>query len=998
MPGTRAWHQRRFASLVALSLACVAQAALGQGAPPATSAIHLSQIGFLPTAPKTAIVVGATSSTFAVVGARGDTVLRGTLSAPRSWALSGEENVRRADFTRLTTPGRYRLVVPGAGAPAPFDIGTVHLHSLARATLKGFYFQRSGVPIDARYAGKWARAEGHPDTAVLVHPSAATAARPAGTKIAAPFGWYDAGDYNKYVVNSGISTYTLLLLAEQFREYASVLRTDVPESGNALPDVLDEALFNVRWMRRMQDPADGGVYHKLTNAEFDAFEPPSVATAPRYVVQKSTAATLDFAAVMAQAARVVRRYPRVLPGLADSLSAAALAAWRWARQHPDSLYDQNRLNATTTPHVNTGAYGDRSIDDERRWAAAELYLTTRQDSFLVAVPPLPEMQFATVPTWNDVGTLALVSLAEHRRELPASVDGAAIVQRLVELARSLRAAGDSSAYGVAMGARRDFVWGSNAVAANQGLVLVQAYRLTGDTTFLRAALGNLDYVMGRNPTGYSFVTGIGTKTPMFPHHRLSGSDTVAAPVPGLLVGGPNPGQQDRCQGYPSSLPALSYVDAQCAYAANEVAINWNAPIAYLSAAIDASYGARRTARDVSDRSRGVAAPREEARPYVVVVSLDAFRWDYLAKYRPASLERLARSGIVAKGLIPPFPSKTFPSHYTIATGLYPGHHGITSNTFYDPALDRWFRVKDTSSHDGQWYGGVPIWVAAQREGVRSSVYFWPGSEGAIAGERPTYWSSYHASVPDSQRIDESIARLRLPGAERPHLVMIYLTDVDDTTHRYGPDTPHTAHAVASIDRALTRLLDSLHALPQRDSVNIVVLSDHGMYDATQSRMIALRPVLAAAGIDTTRVEMGDNGPVMSLWFQGDTALARRALAALAQQPHARAYARGQTPARWHLDANARAGDVLVVGELGYLLAKSAGDRVLDPGNHGWDPVSPPMHGLFVAAGPQIRARGTIPELESVHVFPFLAALLGLQDAPAVDGRLDVLAPYLRVAR
>jgi endoglucanase len=988
---------QRAATLAALALACVAPIAAGQGTAP--GAIHLSQIGFLPTAPKTAIVVGASGSTFAIVAARGDTVLRGTLSASRRWVLSGEESVRRADFTRLTRPGRYRLVVPGAGAPAAFDVGTVQLRALARATLKAFYFQRSGVPIDARYAGRWARAEGHPDTAVLVHPSAATAARPAGTKLSAPFGWYDAGDYNKYVVNSGISTYTLLLLAEQYPEYATALHTDIPESGNTLPDALDEALFNVRWMRAMQDPADGGVYHKLTNAEFDAFEPPSVATQPRYVVQKSTAAALDFAAVMAQASRVVRRYPRELPGLADSLRDEALAAWRWARQHPDSMYDQNRLNAATTPRVTTGAYGDRSVDDERRWAAAELYLTTRQDSFLVAAPPLAPTQVATVPTWNDVGTLALVSLAGDRRELPASADRAAIVDRLVALARSLRDATDSSAYGTAMTRRQDFVWGSNAVAANQGLVLVQAYRLTGDTSYLRAAVGNLDYIMGRNPTGYSFVTGVGVKTPIFPHHRLSGSDSVAAPVPGLLVGGPNPGQQDRCAGYPSSLPALSYVDAQCAYAANEIAINWNAPIAYLSSAIDASYAAPMPdgSEHTSEAPTSSLTP-VKARPYVVVVSLDAFRWDYLAKYRPASLERLAARGIAARGLVPPFPTKTFPSHYTIATGLYPGHHGILSNAFYDPARERWFRLKDTSAvHDGRWFGGVPIWVAAQREGVRSSVYFWPGSEGVVAGDRPTFWSPYHASVPDSQRIDESIARLRLPPAERPHLVMIYLTDVDDTTHHYGPNTPHTANAVASLDRTLTRLLDSLHALPQRDSVNVVVLSDHGMSDATQAKMLALRPVLAAAGIDSTRVEMGDNGPVMSLWFHGDGATARRALAALARVPHARAYARGTTPARWHLDGSARAGDVLVVADLGYLLAKSAGDRVLDAGNHGWDPVAHEMHGLFVAAGPQIRARGTIPEFESVNVYPFLAALLRLEHVPAVDGRLGVLAPYLRPA-
>jgi endoglucanase len=308
-------------------------------------------------------------------------------------------------------------------------------------------------------------------------------------------------------------------------------------------------------------------------------------------VQKSTAAALDLAAVMAQASRVVRRYPRELPGLADSLSDAALAAWRWARQHPDSIYDQNRLNVAHEPKIVTGAYGDRQLDDELRWAAAELFLTTKQDSFLVAAK-MDGSHSTDVPSWSSVGTLGLVSLAEHLRELPNAAYAAVVRRRLVGLADSLRATADSTAYGIAMGLRSDFVWGSSAVAANQGLVLVQAYRLTRDTSYLRAAVSNLDYLLGRNPTGYSFVTGAGTRTPMFPHHRPSGADTVAAPVPGLLVGGPNPAQQDRCPGYPSKLPAISFVDAQCSYASNEIAINWNAPIAYLSAAIDVVYGSR----------------------------------------------------------------------------------------------------------------------------------------------------------------------------------------------------------------------------------------------------------------------------------------------------------------------------------------------------------------------------------------------------------------------
>ena len=594
LEGTRLTLARsaRLAAAIALPVAFVPVAAAAQGAPASPEPpIRMSQIGFLPAAPKAAVVVSAGASRFAIVDARGDTVLRGTLSAPKRWALSGEEHVQRADFSRLATPGRYRLVVPGAGAPVEFEIGLARVRGLAVATLKGFYYQRTAVPLEARHAGRWARAAGHPDTAVLVHRSAASAARPAGTRISSSLGWYDAGDYNKYIVNSGISTYTLLLMAEQFPQYAAALRTNIPESGNALPDVLDEALFNVRWMLTMQDRSDGGVYHKLTNPSFDGFVEPAAATGPRYVVQKSTAATLDFAAVMAHASRVVRRFPRELPGLADSLSAAALAAWRWARQHPDSLYEQERLNAATTPRIVTGAYGDRRVSDEFRWAAAELFLATKQDSFLVAAPPIAS-DSVVVPSWASVGTLALVSLAEHRRELPASANARAIQDRLIGLARSLRTVADTTAYGTAMGARSDFVWGSSAVAANQGLILVQAYRLTGDESYLRAAAANLDYLMGRNPTGYSFVTGIGTRTPMFPHHRPSGADTVAAPVPGLLVGGPNPSQQDKCAGYPSPLPAISFVDAQCSYASNEIAINWNAPIAYLLAAIDATYGAR----------------------------------------------------------------------------------------------------------------------------------------------------------------------------------------------------------------------------------------------------------------------------------------------------------------------------------------------------------------------------------------------------------------------
>ena len=392
-----------------------------------------------------------------------------------------------------------------------------------------------------------------------------------------------------------------------------------------------------------------------------------------------------------------------------------------------------------------------------------------------------------------------------------------------------------------------------------------------------------------------------------------------------------------------------------------------------------------------------SASAARARPYVLLVSLDAFRHDYLDRYRMPALDSIARAGIRAEALVPPFPSKTFPSHYTIATGLYPGHHGIIGNNFYDRASDRWFRVKDTAAiRDGRWYGGEPIWVAAERDGVKTAVYFWPGSEADVKGVRPTYWKHYSASVPDSQRVDESAAWLRLPGAARPHFLMLYLSDVDDTTHRYGPETAHTAVAVASLQRALARLFDSVAAMPLHDSLDVVVLSDHGMADAPSSQTIAILPLLLAAGIDTSRVRLGDNGPTMSIWFGGDDALARRAVDALGTRlTHARAYVRGATPERWHLDGNPRGGDAIVVADLGYVVVKGATDRFLDTGTHGWDPSYPEMHGIFLAAGPQVRRAGRIPAFDNVHVFPFLAALLGLEHVPPTDGDMRVLAPYLR---
>jgi endoglucanase len=307
---------------------------------------------------------------------------------------------------------------------------------------------------------------------------------------------------------------------------------------------------------------------------------PDQASGERYVVQKSTAATLDFAAAMAMASRVYAPFDRTWPGLSARMLAAARAAWRWAQAHPAEVYRQ-------PPDIHTGDYGDSHLDDEFAWAAAELYIATRDDAYWRAMqaPRAP----MTVPSWGDVGALGWISLFQHRGELTPIADRALIERRVRTLAGELLADWEASPYRLSM-RQSDFRWGSNSIALNRALVMIQGYRLDGDRRLLDAAQSALDYVLGRNPLGLAMVTGFGTDSPRHPHHRPSMARAGAAPVPGFLVGGPNPGQQDAkgCPArYPSSAPALSYLDAGCAYASNEVAINWNAPLVYVAAALEA---------------------------------------------------------------------------------------------------------------------------------------------------------------------------------------------------------------------------------------------------------------------------------------------------------------------------------------------------------------------------------------------------------------------------
>jgi len=557
----------------------------------AANRIRLNQIGFYPDAPKIAVITDYNNSEFLIKSATsGEIVFKSKLSAPHKSEFSPKVT-RIADFSVVTKSGIYKLNLPGQGDSYTFEIKPKIFCNLTKALIKDFYFQRMSTPLLPEYAGKWSRAAGHPDNKVIIHPAAASPNRPAGTIISCPRGWYDAGDYNKYIVNSGITMGTLLSLYEDFPACFDTLKINIPESGNGAPDLLNEIVWNLRWMLTMQDPSDGGVYNKVTNAGFDGFVMPSVATTPRYVVPKGTAATLDFAAVMAQAGRIFSNFKIVFPGLSDSCMKSADKAWTWAVKNPKMAYDQNLMNKEFKPVINTGGYGDSDFSDEFIWAAAELYISTGKESYYTAYPMFPDT-LMPLPSWNNVRLLGYYTLARFEKKLTNSAkkDFYALKERILRTADKMTEGVTDRAYMTIIGkSARDFIWGSNSVATNEGILLIQAYKLSKDRKYLDYALTNLDYILGRNATGYSFVTGYGHKTPMFPHHRLSEADGIADPVPGLIVGGPNPGQQDGCKTYPSNIPDESYTDSVCSYASNEIAINWNAPAAYLAGALEALY-------------------------------------------------------------------------------------------------------------------------------------------------------------------------------------------------------------------------------------------------------------------------------------------------------------------------------------------------------------------------------------------------------------------------
>ena len=560
----------------------------------AQESIHVNQVAMYPQQDKIAVIEGDVSGQQVLVRKKGsDTTLDvvKTMKVVES-PLSGKKRTV-VDFSALKDEGEYQIECNGD--VQAFRVQHSALADVAKSALKAFYYQRSGMAIEPEYAGIWSRPSAHPDNVVYVHPSAATKKRPADTVISSPYGWYDAGDYNKYIVNSAYTIAMMLFSYEHNKDYFADFKVNIPESNNSTPDILDEIMYNLKWMLTMQDPADGGVYHKLTTPNFEAFIAPSACKQRRYVVQKSVTATLDFAAVMAMAARIYKGNADY-PDFSSRAAKAAEKAYKWAVKNPKTLYFQEEMNRKFAPAVATGTYGDGNAKDEFFWADVELYLLTGKKAYRESMNQYTFTHYSR-PTWNMVASLGMYELAANERLQATGYrlkeNPQPTTSNLITYCNSIKSKIPNSAFATPSGnAVADFAWGClSETFCNDAVSLLFAYRLTGDKSYLSAAQANCDYVLGRNALGYCYVTGFGSKSPMHPHHRLSASDGIEAPIPGLLVGGPNPGQQDRGNNvkYNSSFADESYVDILDSYASNEIAINWNGTLLAALAWLDACY-------------------------------------------------------------------------------------------------------------------------------------------------------------------------------------------------------------------------------------------------------------------------------------------------------------------------------------------------------------------------------------------------------------------------
>ncbi len=577
------------------------------------SLVRLNQIGYQPQAPKNATLVSAKTAAldWELHDTHNTVVLSGTSTVHGLDAASGD-HVHRIDFSSYTTAGSGYTLHVGADVSHPFSISPSIYRQLKYDALAYFYHNRSGIAITLPYAGeaRWERPAGHlgvapnqGDTAVTCFKGKDTKERDwpgCGYSLDVSKGWYDAGDHGKYVVNGGIATWTLLNLYERASRFGSPLAQaqfadgtlNIPENSNGVPDLLDEARWNMEFMLAMQipaatgDPLAGMVHHKVHDGAWTG-----IPTAPhadqqeRFLFPPSTAATLNLAATAAQCARIWRS---IDGEFAERCLAAAETAWTAARAH--------RAEYARNSFTGGGPYDDTRLDDEFYWAAAELFITTSKAEYNTFIEGSP--LFLSVLTtggasmsWGEVETLGTISLAVVPNQL-AAAQIAQARQNVVAAADIYRKAVEAEGYRTPFrSATGGYPWGSNSAVLNNMLILGLAYDFTSDQAYAAAVSEGMDYLLGRNALDQSYVSGYGAFPLRNPHHRFWAAQadaTFPPPPPGAVSGGPNSGLEDP---YAQPLlkgcaPQKCFVDHIESWSTNEITINWNAPFAWVTAFLD----------------------------------------------------------------------------------------------------------------------------------------------------------------------------------------------------------------------------------------------------------------------------------------------------------------------------------------------------------------------------------------------------------------------------
>lgn len=525
--------------------------------------VKVNQIGYHPLDKKTVITTSADDEKFKIVKAdTEETVYIGEYQESmfdKTVALP----VKRGDFTDFQSPGKYKIISSPSGESYEFSIGTHLYDDVYKDVVLMLYKQRCGE-VDSAIAGDFGHDACHTAEAVIYGSESSGTVDVSG-------GWHDAGDYGRYVVSGAKTVADLLLAYEDFGYDNDDL--GIPESGNGVSDLLDEAKFELDWMFKMQDPATGGVYHKVTAAVFPETVLAVDETDQLILAPISMAATADFAAVMAKASVV---WADIDKDFAAQCAEAADNAYAFMKDNYDMKGYKNPED------IVTGEYNDAKLDDEKLWAAAELYIAKGDDSYLEDVNGVIDGNYVMGLGWADVATYALYDLAKNEKTDAAVKEHA--TEKIVKEADSIHTKSEKEGFYVGLGT--NYPWGSNMTVSNYGMTFLMASALTGDETYIEYARRERDYIFGVNGTGYCYVTGYGALSPEGTHHRPS--QVLGKPMPGMLVGGPDSGLDDP---YATAVlwgysPALCYVDSEQSFSCNEITVYWNSPLIYLMTGID----------------------------------------------------------------------------------------------------------------------------------------------------------------------------------------------------------------------------------------------------------------------------------------------------------------------------------------------------------------------------------------------------------------------------